>query len=138
MSGNDETSKKTESKIQKDLKELIDRNGAIFGSSPTMECNGNKTPLERFFIDEMNLTKKTLNLVRVDVDNLRFEDSKVKTEAYYNSNYRDIHFICTVILQRFTESVRYKRNEQFFRAFVDTETLDERMGMRTQRCFPFR
>ncbi|XP_076621618.1 dynein cytoplasmic heavy chain beethoven [Colletes latitarsis] len=78
VSGSDERSKKTESQVQRDLKELIDRNGFIFGSS-SIETDRKKNTLERFFVDEMNLTKKTLNLVRVDVDILHFEDSKTPT-----------------------------------------------------------
>lgn len=76
---NDKSSKKTETKIQRDLKELIDRHISIFGSSRTSERNENKNPLENFFIDEINLTKKTLNVIRVDVENLRLEDTKVQT-----------------------------------------------------------
>lgn len=82
MSGNDEkNSKKMEMKIQRDLKELIDRNGSIFGSSKVEQEKKNKNPLKNFFIDEMNLTKKTLNLIRVDVESARFEDTKVKLQT---------------------------------------------------------
>lgn len=76
---NDKSSKQTETKIQRDLKELIDRHISIFGSSTTSEHDENKNPLENFFIDEINLTKKTLNAIRVDVENLRLEDTKVQT-----------------------------------------------------------
>lgn len=71
-----------ETKIQRDLKELIDRHISIFGSSTTSEHNENKNPLENFFIDEINLTKKTLNVIRVDVENLRLEDTKVQTNFF--------------------------------------------------------
>ncbi|XP_029051229.2 cytoplasmic dynein 2 heavy chain 1 [Osmia bicornis bicornis] len=70
----EKSNRKTESRIQRDLKELIDRHGSIFGSS-IIEGDGNNQ-LQRFFIDEMKLTKRTLNLIRADVDSLRFEDSK--------------------------------------------------------------
>lgn len=74
---NDEkNNRKTESRIQRDLKELIDRHGSIFGSSINIEGDGNNQ-LQSFFIDEMRLTKRILNLIRADVDSLRFEDSKV-------------------------------------------------------------
>lgn len=79
-------------KIQRDLKELIDRNGSIFGSSK-VEQEKDKNPLKNFFIDEMNLTRKTLNLIRVDVESTRFEDNKVKNlEIYFD------HFILDFIL----------------------------------------
>ncbi|KZC10148.1 Cytoplasmic dynein 2 heavy chain 1 [Dufourea novaeangliae] len=68
-------SKKTESKVYRDLKELIERHSSIF-ALPAMGSGGIKNPLERFFVDELNLTKKTLNLIQADVDSLRFEDSK--------------------------------------------------------------
>lgn len=77
VSDNDKNKKKTETKIQRDLKELIDRHGSMFTSSATVEQDGNKNSLKSFFIDEMNLTKKTLNLIRVDVETLRFEDNVV-------------------------------------------------------------
>ncbi|XP_076646917.1 dynein cytoplasmic heavy chain beethoven [Halictus rubicundus] len=68
-------SKKTESRIHRDLKDLIERHSSIF-ALPPMGSGGIKNPLERFFVDELNLTKGTLNLIRMDVDSLRFEDSK--------------------------------------------------------------
>ncbi|XP_050496495.1 cytoplasmic dynein 2 heavy chain 1 [Bombus huntii] len=83
---NDKSSKKTETKIQRDLKELIDRHISIFGSSTTSEHNENKNPLENFFIDEINLTKKTLNVIRVDVENLRLEDTK--TPIHWMENWK--------------------------------------------------
>lgn len=95
MSGNDDkNSKKMEMKIQRDLKELIDRNGSIFGSSK-VEQEKNKNPLKNFFIDEMNLTKKTLNLIRVDMESARFEDSKVKYKLnlLLSNNYLKYFFI---------------------------------------------
>lgn len=95
MSGNDDkNSKKMEMKIQRDLKELIDRNGSIFGSSK-VEQEKNKNPLKNFFIDEMNLTKKTLNLIRVDMESARFEDTKVKYKLnlLLSSNYLKYFFI---------------------------------------------
>ncbi|XP_076387639.1 dynein cytoplasmic heavy chain beethoven [Megachile rotundata] len=77
VSHSDEKHNRTiESKIQKDLKELIDRHGSIFGSSIYIENDGKYDQLQRFFVDEMNLTKKTLNLVRNDVETSRLEDSK--------------------------------------------------------------
>lgn len=81
-------------KIQRDLKELIDRNGSIFGSSK-VEQEKNKNPLKNFFIDEMNLTKKTLNLIRVDMESARFEDSKVKYKLnlLLSNNYLKYFFI---------------------------------------------
>lgn len=95
MSGNDDkNSKKIEMKIQRDLKELIDRNGSIFGSSK-VEQEKNKNPLKNFFIDEMNLTKKTLNLIRVDMESARFEDTKVKYKLnlLLSNNYLKYFFI---------------------------------------------
>lgn len=95
MSGNDDkNSKKMEMKIQRDLKELIDRNGSIFGSSK-VEQEKNKNPLKNFFIDEMNLTKKTLNLIRVDMESARFEDTKVKYKLnlLLSNNYLKYFFI---------------------------------------------
>lgn len=95
MSGNDDkNSKKMEMKIQRDLKELIDRNGSIFGSSK-VEQEKNKNPLKNFFIDEMNLTKKTLNLIRVDMESTRFEDTKVKYKLnlLLSNNYLKYFFI---------------------------------------------
>nr|XP_033320776.1 cytoplasmic dynein 2 heavy chain 1 [Megalopta genalis] len=68
-------SRKTESRIQRDLKDLIERHSSIF-ALPPMGSGGIKNPLERFFVDELNLTKNTLNLIRADADSLRFEDSK--------------------------------------------------------------
>ncbi|XP_031838829.2 dynein cytoplasmic heavy chain beethoven isoform X1 [Nomia melanderi] len=67
--------KKIESRIHKDLKDLIERHGSIF-ALPEMGSGGIKNSLERFFVDELNLTKKTLNLIRTDVDNLSFKDFK--------------------------------------------------------------
>ena len=74
----DKRDKKTETKIQRDLKELIDRHVSIFGSSTTTEQHGgNNNPLQNFFVDEMNLTKRTLNLIRADVETSRLENAKV-------------------------------------------------------------
>ena len=74
----DRGSKKTETKIQRDLKELIDRHVSIFGSSTAMEQHrGSNNPLQSFFVDEMSLTKRTLNLIRADVETSRLEDAKV-------------------------------------------------------------
>ncbi|XP_078052127.1 dynein cytoplasmic heavy chain beethoven [Augochlora pura] len=67
--------RKIESKIQRDLKDLMERHSSVF-ALPPMRSGGIKNPLERFFVDELNLTKKTLNLIRADVDSQRFEDSK--------------------------------------------------------------
>lgn len=83
-----------EMKIQRDLKELIDRNGSIFGSSK-VEQEKNKNPLKNFFIDEMNLTRKTLNLIRVDVESTRFEDNKVKNLIVLSNNYLKYFFVIT-------------------------------------------
>lgn len=83
-----------EMKIQRDLKELIDRNGSIFGSSK-VEQEKNKNPLKNFFIDEMNLTRKTLNLIRVDVESTRFEDNKVKNLTVLSNNYLKYFFVIT-------------------------------------------
>ncbi|XP_017764042.1 PREDICTED: cytoplasmic dynein 2 heavy chain 1 [Eufriesea mexicana] len=83
---NDKSRKKTETKIQRDLKELIDRHSLMFTSSATVEQSGNKNPLESFFIDEMNLTKKTLNLIRIDVEALRLENNKIP--AHWVENWK--------------------------------------------------
>ncbi|CAK9809936.1 Cytoplasmic dynein 2 heavy chain 1 [Anthophora quadrimaculata] len=76
----DKSKKKIEAKIQNDLKDLIDRHSSIFGSSVNLVNDGNKNPLQSFFIDEMNLTKKMLNIVRDDVENQRLRDSKTSKE----------------------------------------------------------
>lgn len=87
-SGDDRISKKLESKIQRDLKELIDRSSSIFGSAGRAESGRGKNPLERFFADEMNLTRKTLNVVRMESDAICFEDSKVGVNSL---TYRNDH-----------------------------------------------
>ncbi|XP_043507557.1 cytoplasmic dynein 2 heavy chain 1 [Frieseomelitta varia] len=80
-------SKKTETKIQRDLKELIDRHVSIFGSSTAMEQHrDSNNPLQSFFVDEMSLTKRTLNLIRADVETSRLEDAK--TPARWMGNWR--------------------------------------------------
>ncbi|XP_017891098.1 cytoplasmic dynein 2 heavy chain 1 isoform X2 [Ceratina calcarata] len=77
VSDNEEKNKKTaESKVQRDLKDLIDRHGSIFASSPTVPENRSNDALQNFFIDEMNLTKRMLNRIRVDAEILPFDDSK--------------------------------------------------------------
>lgn len=117
MSGNDDkNSKKMEMKIQRDLKELIDRNGSIFGSSK-VEQEKNKNPLKNFFIDEMNLTKKTLNLIRVDMESARFEDTKVKYKLnlLLSNNYLKYFFINKLS----SPQNYYKFNNIYFRFYIN-------------------
>ncbi|XP_053976723.1 cytoplasmic dynein 2 heavy chain 1-like [Hylaeus volcanicus] len=103
VSGSDERRKKTESKIQRDLKDLIDRNGSIFGAPLTVESNTSRNPLERFIIDEMSLTKKTLNLVRGDVDTLDFEDTKTPKRwmKEWQSGPKDVSLFVKGLMSRY-------------------------------------
>lgn len=72
-----------ESRIHRDLKDLIERHASIF-ALPAMGSGGIKNSLERFFVDELNLTKKSLNLIQTDADSLSFEESKVNFVNIYS------------------------------------------------------
>lgn len=67
------------SKIQQDLKEVMDRQSHVTFTCDTGAISERKgNPLQDFFIDEIDLTKKLLHIVRTDMDALSFEDNEVR------------------------------------------------------------
>ncbi|XP_032668403.1 cytoplasmic dynein 2 heavy chain 1 [Odontomachus brunneus] len=78
LSGNEGSSDKVEkSRVQQDLKEIIDRQCSSTFTYDTGAVRENKRdPLQDFFVDEIDHIKKLLNVVRTDMDMLSFEDSE--------------------------------------------------------------
>lgn len=74
------TSDKLEkSKVQQDLRELMERQGSLKFMSDTgagSERKGNL--LQDFFIDEVDLTKKLLHIIQTDMNAPSFEDNEVR------------------------------------------------------------
>lgn len=67
------------SKIQQDLKEVMDRQCSSTFTCDTGAISERKgNPLQDFFIDEIDLTKKLLHIVRTDMDASSFEDNEVR------------------------------------------------------------
>lgn len=80
LSGNEGSSDKVEkSRVQQDLKEIIDRQCSSTFAYDTDAVRENKRdPLQDFFVDEIDHIKKLLNVVRTDMDTLSFEDNDVR------------------------------------------------------------
>lgn len=110
LSGNENRiNKMTETRIRRDLKELIERHGSIFRSLTTVEELGGKSALQRFFADEMNLTKKTLNTIVSDVEASHFKDSKVRNKFY----------LCIVDLQNIVNQNFYHSQSFYYFTSAD-------------------
>lgn len=67
------------SKVQQDLKEVMERQCSLTftGDAGTMN-EGKGNPLQDFFIDEIDLTKKLLHVIRADMDASSFENNEVR------------------------------------------------------------
>lgn len=70
------SNKLEKSKIEQDLKKVMDRQCSLTFTYDTSEQKRN--PLQDFFIDEIDLTRKLLNIVRTDIDASSFEDNEVR------------------------------------------------------------
>lgn len=79
LSNNEGISDNSEkSKVQHDLKEIMERQCSLTftgDAGATSERKGN--PLQDFFIDELDLTKKLSQIVRTDMDAPSFDDNEV-------------------------------------------------------------
>lgn len=85
---NDEGSrdKAEKSRVQQDLKEIIDRQCSSTFTYDTGGVRENKRdPLQDFFVDEIDHMKKLLNVIRTDMDVLSFEDNEVLGKLFFVS-----------------------------------------------------
>lgn len=64
------------SKIQ-DIKDIVDQQFATLSSDIVSINEPKQNPLQNFFLDEINLMKKLLNIIRADMDMSFFEDNEV-------------------------------------------------------------
>jgi len=80
FSNSDGTNDKLEkSKVQQDLKEIMERQYSLTFTHDTSVISERKgNPLQDFFIDEIDLTKKLLHIVRTDMDAPSFDDNEVR------------------------------------------------------------
>lgn len=80
VGGNEGSSDKVEkSRVQQELKEIIDRQCSSTFTCDTGAVRENKkNPLQDFFVDEIDHIKQLLNVVRTDMDTLSFEDNEVR------------------------------------------------------------
>lgn len=87
FSNNDGTSDKLErSKVQQDLKEIMERQCSLTFTRDTgvvSERKGN--PLQDFFIDEIDLMKKLLDIVQTDMDAPSFDDNEVRQISIFRT-----------------------------------------------------
>jgi len=84
------SNKLEKSKVQQDLKEVMDRQFSLTftcDSGAISERKGN--PLQDFFIDEIDLTKKLLHIVQIDMDTSTFEINEVRQDFNFE-NYTSI------------------------------------------------
>lgn len=85
------------SKVRQDLKEVMDRQCSLTGDTgTTSERKGN--PLQDFFIDEIELTKKLLHIVRTDIDASSFEDNEVRQISILRTILLYNYFSTTIII----------------------------------------
>ncbi|XP_020293197.1 cytoplasmic dynein 2 heavy chain 1 [Pseudomyrmex gracilis] len=77
FSSKERSGKKSEkSKVQRELKELVERQcSQTIASDATSEQTRN--PLQDFFVDEINLTRKLMNVVQTNVDASSFENGEI-------------------------------------------------------------
>ncbi|XP_071561821.1 cytoplasmic dynein 2 heavy chain 1 [Temnothorax nylanderi] len=78
FSNSEGTSDKLEkSKVQQDLKEIMERQCSLTFTCDTGAISERKgNPLQDFFIDEIDLTKKLLHIVQTDMDTPSFDDNE--------------------------------------------------------------
>jgi len=92
FNNNEGNSNKLEkSKVQQDLKEVIDRQFSLTFTCDTGAMSERKeNPLQDFFIDEIDLTKKLLHIVQTDMDTSTFEINEVRQDSFDFKNYTSI------------------------------------------------
>lgn len=85
LSGNEGSSDKIEKlRVQQDLKEIIDRQCSSTFTYDTGAVRENKRdPLQDFFVDEIDHMKTLLNVVRMDMDALSFDDNEVRHRLFF-------------------------------------------------------
>jgi len=101
FNNSDKNSNKLEkSKVQEDLKEIM--NQQCFSTFTCDTDNKQKrNPLQDFFVDEIKLTKRLLNIIRADMDTSSFDDNEVKQIIlFYNLIFKIRYFF--VIYNHFT------------------------------------
>ncbi|KAL0104886.1 hypothetical protein PUN28_016497 [Cardiocondyla obscurior] len=77
VNNDDGTSDKLEkSKIQQDLKEIMERCSSTFTCDTGGITEQKRNPLQDFFIDEVDLTKKLLHIVQADMTSPTFDDNE--------------------------------------------------------------
>jgi len=72
---NENNNKSEKSKVQEDLKEIM--NQQCFSACDT-NTKQKRNPLQDFFVDEIKLTRKLLNIIHADMDASCFDDNEVK------------------------------------------------------------
>jgi len=73
------SNKLEKSKVQHDLKIVMDQQCSLTFTCDTGTISERKgNPLQDFFIDEVDLTKKLLHIVQTDMDASSFEDNEVR------------------------------------------------------------
>lgn len=73
------------SKVQQDLKEVLDRQCSLTCDTSVIS-EQKRNPLQEFFADEIDLTRKLLHIVRTDLDASSFEDDEVR-RGFKNNYY---------------------------------------------------
>lgn len=76
--GNGDKSEK--SKVQEDLKEIMDQ---PCSSTFDTDAKQKRNPLHDFFVDEVKLVRKLLNIVRADMDLPSFDDNEVRQFIFH-------------------------------------------------------
>ncbi|KMQ91499.1 cytoplasmic dynein 2 heavy chain 1-like protein [Lasius niger] len=73
--GEGNSNKLEKSKVQQDLKEVLDRQCSLTCDTSVIS-EQKRNPLQEFFADEVDLTRKLLHIVRTDLDASSFEDDE--------------------------------------------------------------
>jgi len=78
------SNKLEKSKVQQDLKKVMDRQCSLtYDSTISTISEQKRNPLQDFFIDELDLTRKLLNVVRADMDASSFQDNEVRQNCVF-------------------------------------------------------
>lgn len=85
------------SKVQRDMRELVERQCSQNFASDAISGQ-KRNPLQDFFIDEINLTRKLLNIVQTDINASSFEDDGEVRQIVFSLIFNCSFFsLCTYI-----------------------------------------
>lgn len=120
------SNKVEQSKIQQDLKEVLDRQCSLTSTCNT-SAEQKRNPLQDFFVDEVELTRKLLHIVRTDLDALSFDDDEVRTRK------KIIIFLLFIIINIYNNYILYTIYD-----IEDSRALVYGMAIRPEECHSIR